>query len=148
MVGEVILIAGLPGSGKTMYIERLRRAGWIIFDDFKANPYNDSSIFFHSRNYERLLKALREGQKCVVADIDFCKADSRDEAELVLQHQLPAVKLSWLFFANDFHACQSNIERRASRSIDDDLRVLNHYYVQYHIPTDAQVIPVWKPSEG
>jgi predicted kinase len=147
MVGEVILIAGLPGSGKTVYMEPLRQAGWNIFDDFKANAYNDSSIFFHSQNYEPLLKALREGQKCVVADIDFCKTDSRNEAELVLRRQLPDVKLSWLFFANDIHACQANIKRRASRSIDDNLRALSNYCVQYHIPTCAHVIPVWQPSE-
>lgn len=147
MVAELVLIAGLPGSGKTMYMEPLVQAGWTIFDDFKANAYNDSSIFFHSRNYEPLLNALREGQKCVVADIDFCKADSRNEAELVLRYQLPDIRLRWLFFANDFHACQSNIKRRTSRSIDDNFRALNNYCAQYEIPAGAQVIPVWKPNE-
>ena len=59
MVGEVILIAGLPGSGKTTYMEPLRQTGWIIFEDLKANAYRASSIFFNSRNHEALVKALR-----------------------------------------------------------------------------------------
>ena len=49
---EIILIAGLPGSGKTTYMEARQREGWSIFDDFKANAFNDSSVFWHSRNYE------------------------------------------------------------------------------------------------
>lgn len=40
MVGEIILIAGLPGSGKTTHMDSMRRDGWTIFDDFKANAYN------------------------------------------------------------------------------------------------------------
>ena len=50
-------------------------------------------------------------------------------------------------FANDFHACESYIKRRASRSNYDDLRALDNYHVQSHIPTGAEVIPVWQPSE-
>jgi hypothetical protein len=147
MSAEVILIAGLPGSGKTMYMEVLRPEGWSIFDDFKANAYNDSSIFWNSRNYKALLMALREGQKCLVADIDFCKATSRHEAEATLRQQIPDLTLSWLFFENDFHACQANIWRRASRSIEDNLRALHEYRALYQIPIGAHVIPVWRSGE-
>jgi predicted ATPase len=45
MSAEIILIAGLPGSGKTMYMKALQQEGWSIFDDFKANAYNESSVF-------------------------------------------------------------------------------------------------------
>ena len=146
MAPKIILIAGLPGSGKTTYMETLRQEGWSIYDDFKSNAHNDSSAFWHSRNYETLLDALRAGQKCVVADIDFCRTDSRNEAEFALRAQIPDLMINWLFFASDFGACHSNIRKRASASLEDDLRALNAYYVQYQIPADAQVIPVWKPS--
>ena len=90
--------------------------------------------------------ALREGQKCLVADIDFCKANSRHEAEAALRTQIPGLMLGWLFFANDFHACQANISRRACPSIEDNLRALHEYRAMYQIPIGAQVIPVWKPG--
>jgi hypothetical protein len=148
MVIEVTLIGGLPGSGKTLYMKSLQRAGWKVFDDFKANAYNHSSVFFHSRSYEALIKALWDGERCVVADIDFCKDDSRSEAELALRNQLPDLKLSWLFFARDFHACELNIKRRASVSIDDNLRALDVYNVHYRIPTGATVMPIWGPGNN
>jgi len=94
IIPKIILIAGLPGSGKTTYIEKLRQEGWSIFDDFKANAYNDSSVFWHSRNYEALISAIREGRKCLVADIDFCNTKSRNEAELILRIQIPGTATS------------------------------------------------------
>jgi RNase adaptor protein for sRNA GlmZ degradation len=145
-VAEIILIAGLPGSGKTTYLKALQQEGWLVFDDFKANAYNDSSVFWHSQNYEALLMVLREGQKCVVVDIDFCKTESRHEADTALREQIPDLKLNWLFFENDFEACQANVRRRASRSIEDNLRAVNEYHALYRIPIGAQVISVWRPD--
>jgi hypothetical protein len=146
MSAEIILIAGLPGSGKTEYMKARKQEGWSTVDDFKANAYNDSSVFWHSRNYEALIMALREGQRCLVADIDFCKASSRHDAEEALRTRIPDLTLSWLFFENDFHACQANISRRASPSIEDNLRALHDYHAMYKIPLGVQVIPVWKPG--
>jgi predicted ATPase len=39
------MVAGLPGCGKTTYLDELRRAGWSVFDDFKAEAIGDSSRF-------------------------------------------------------------------------------------------------------
>jgi RNase adaptor protein for sRNA GlmZ degradation len=146
MSAEVIVIAGLPGSGKTTHMDALRQEGWLIFDDFKANAYNDSSIFTHSRNYESLLGALRAGKRCLIADIDFCKATSRHEAETAIRAQIPDVNLSYIFFENDLHACQANLVKRASRSLEENLKALHRYHGLYEIPADARVIPVWRPD--
>jgi hypothetical protein len=146
MSAEIILLVGLPGSGKTTYMGARQEEGWSIFDDFKANSYNHSPVFGHSRKYDALLAALRKGQKCLVADIDFCKASSRREAEAALRTQIPDIVPKWLFFENDFFACQANLTRRASPSIEENLRALHGYGTSYQIPIGAQVVPVWKPG--
>jgi RNase adaptor protein for sRNA GlmZ degradation len=147
MSAELILIAGLPGSGKTMHMKTMRDEGWTVYDDFKANAYNDSSVFWHSRHFDSLIGTLLEGQKCVVADIDFCKDGSRDEAESAIKTQFPNIALKWVFFANNVEACRANIARRASHSIKENLRALATYQALYRIPSGAHILPVWTHSE-
>ena len=142
-MGEVIVIAGLPGCGKATHLCQMCRDGWMAFDDFKANAYNGSSAFHNSRKFRALVTALLDELRCVVADIDFCKTDSRTEAERVLRVEVPSVKLEWQFFVNDYQACERNIQRRNRLSLQTDLEKLREYAALYRIPARAQrVLPV------
>ena len=111
-MSEVLLVAGLPGCGKTTLRADLERQGYIVFDDFKACAHDNSSRFWKSRHYNRLLQLLRDGTPCAVADIDFCHADAQTEAESTLREQVPSVSVGWRFFANDPDACEANIRHR------------------------------------
>jgi broad-specificity NMP kinase len=146
MSDEVIMVAGLPGCGKTTYLCQLDQDGWKVFDDFKANAYNDNPAFQYSRNFSALVAAVRDGLKCVVADIDFCKPQAREEAEVVLRAHVPTVKLSWEFFANDPKACEENIRQRGRSSLQADLAKLCEYAALYRIPGNARVRPVGAAS--
>jgi hypothetical protein len=86
---NVRLLAGLPGCGKTTYLNELRQNGWAAFDDFKAGATDDSPEYRKSRHFADLLAHLCAGLRCVVADIDFCKTESRAEAERVLLAEVP-----------------------------------------------------------
>ena len=71
-MGKVILIAGLPGAGKTTYGKRLaNEIGARFFDDFKAKAFSNSPRFQHSRHYKELIQLLRKGKNCIATDIDF-----------------------------------------------------------------------------
>ena len=142
MSEDVILLAGLPGCGKTTHLCRMCRDGWLVFDDFKANAFDDSSAFCKSRKFRTLISALHDGLKCAVADIDFCKTKSRAEAERVLRAEVPGVKLGWLFFANDCPACEANIRRRDRPSRQTDLEKLHEYSAFYGIPQGADVLRI------
>jgi len=78
----ILVIAGLPGCGKTTYLDQLLKESWRTFDDFKANAYQNSPQFQKSRKYAALQAAIRDNSRCAVADIDFCKPESRAEPRL------------------------------------------------------------------
>jgi len=80
-----------------------------VFDDFKSNAFGDDSAFRKSRKFLALVGGIRGGVRCTVADLDFCKTESREEAESVLRAEIPSVSLEWLLFANDWTACEVNI---------------------------------------
>ena len=130
---EVILLAGLPGCGKTTRLCQMCRDGWLVFDDFKADAFDDSSDFRKSRKFSALIVALRDGLRCVLADIDFCRMESR-RSERVLRSEAPGVKLSWYFFANNCVACERNVIRRNRESLQADLEELRKYSTFYFIP--------------
>ena len=94
----MILVAGLPGCGKTTTLRLMRNAGLRAFDDFKAGAHNDSPAFQDSRHYRDLVSALRRSEDCVVADIDFCSAGARAEAERILRDAVAGLEIEWLFY--------------------------------------------------
>ena len=140
---EILLVAGLPGSGKTMYLSRLGRDGWSVFDDFKANARADSKEFRNAEKFDELIESLRRGLRCVVADIDFCDRNSRDEAESVLSKEVPESEICWCYFAHDADACRRNINRRNRSSQKSELMNLTKYSSLYSIPDGARVHPIW-----
>jgi hypothetical protein len=139
---QLLLVAGLPGCGKTTYLRELEQEGRRAFDDFKACARNNSPRFRDSRHREALLAAVGEARKCVVADIDFCRSEARTEADLVLREDAPAVRSAWRFFENSPERCEVNIRRRNRPSLETDLRKMRQYSIVYQIPDGAQVLPV------
>ena len=142
MAEQLLLVAGLPGCGKTGYLRRLETEGWRIFDDFKANARQDSSHFAASRHYDSLIQDLRDGRRCVVADIDFCRESARAEAEHVLRRALPDVVFAWQFFENHPERCAFNIRRRNRHSIEADLRKLEEFASVYSVPEGVETMPI------
>ena len=147
MSEDVILLAGLPGCGKTTHLCQMCQEGWLVFDDYKAEAIDRCSAFRMSRKFASLISAIRNGLKCAVADIDFCKTESRGEAESVLLEQVPGINLGWYFFENNPSACKANIRRRNRDRLQNDLEKLHEYCGFYRIPPGAHVLPVWPKSK-
>jgi hypothetical protein len=143
MTKEAVLLAGLPGCGKTTHLCQMCRNGWLVFDDYKAQAFEDCSKFARSLKFLPLITALHAGVKCVAADIDFCATDARNEAEVVLRAGVPGLDLKWEFFANDRSACEANIRTRNRPSLQRELECLAKYSPSYTIPEGAVVLPVW-----
>jgi hypothetical protein len=143
----VLLVAGLPGSGKTTLATSLEKHSWLVFDDYKAHAIDNSPAFSKSPRFVELIHSIRAGRKCVVVDIDFCVPESRSEAELVLQAEVPSIRIQWVFFAKDEPTCEANIRFRNSKSINANFRELRKYSKIYTIPPHAEVLPVVRADQ-
>lgn len=90
---QLLLLGGLPGSGKTTCAKRLEKQGWIFYDDSQNRATDDSSDFHASRHYTELVSHLQSARRCVVSDIRVIHAEYRRSAELALRKDVGAVSL-------------------------------------------------------
>lgn len=134
---KVIMLVGLPGSGKTTYAQTHLNSA-VLFDDPSASP----------KGIEALRKHIQEiGGDIVVTDVYSVKREVRALADEKLrgwgvQH------IEWIFFENDPEACIANVKRRNAE--EPRFRLIPDGYVreasrQYEIPESCVVIPVYKP---
>jgi len=147
MAELLILMAGLPGSGKTTRLCHMLREHWLLFDDYKREAFNDCSKFRDSRKFRALVSALRDGVRCAVADIHFCKTEPREEAEDALREEVPGVSPYWQFFENDPVACEENIRHRNRDCLQKELENLQDLSRAYHIPPGAVVFSVRRHTD-
>jgi hypothetical protein len=143
VVPRIILLGGLPGSGKTPHIDQLSQDGWELYDDFQANAYDNSPRFPKARRYAELIQSLRRGQRCVVSDIRFVCADYRADAQQVLQKAVGELALDWRLFAKDPLQCAKNIQSVAGqRPAEPRLAALEEFSRKYSLPQGVVPLPV------
>ena len=148
MAGKAIFLAGLPGSGKSGYVEKLE-GSVRVFDDYKEHAFNDCRSFDHGRRLQELLAALHAGETCVIADIDFCEKSAQVEAEMFLRKAIPGLSVEWRMFENDPDQCRSNVRVRAAtspRDLPSELRNIEKYSAQYSVPAGTTILPVRRSS--
>jgi predicted kinase len=144
MTGKVTIIVGLPGSGKSHLIRKLRkRATGECVEDFMAFSYDDSRRFTDSKHYPKLIRDLRKGRHSIIADIFFCDTALRDEAERVIQRDSPKSEIEWIYFENDPKTCRKNAVRRNRVIVDHDLVMIGRLATKYFFPEGISPIPVW-----
>lgn len=131
MPGKVILIAGYPGSGKSIYGNQLKSAinavGYV--DDYHANAINDNPAFDHGRKYEEMITGLERDETWIASDIKWCEQARRDAVERGLQERIPDVIIEWHFIECDEDICCKRVwyrgyeeARKELQNITDSLR--------------------------
>jgi predicted kinase len=146
-MAKVVIVVGLPGSGKSHFVKshRSQYNGLVVCDYFKDSLVPTLSLP-GSRHYQDLLKSLREGRDCLIADIAFCQAPRRAETVRILAELVPAAIVEWVFFENNSEACRANIERDGGgQRAQDRLEYLAKFAPDYSIPPGVEPLRVWQP---
>ncbi len=148
-MAKLIAIAGLPGSGKSRYIARVRGTiAGVIADDYMTHAHGDSPIFTNGRRFVELARALNAGKDCLVSDINFCRPNRRAEFESAIRGVAPGTEFEWRFFENDPDRCIGNVRRRARINVTREEQTIRDLSPHFQIPAAATVLPVWTPASG
>lgn len=141
---DLLLLGGLPGSGKSYYLAALVERGWKKFDDFQSKTPNDSTDFRDSRLFTDLVAALKAGERCVVADIRVIHWPYRESALRALTTEIGAVSLQFQIFENQPEICSRNVGRDPDRRFEDRLCAISHWSKHHSVPSDALLLRVWR----
>lgn len=134
---KILLVVGLPASGKTRFAQECaQREGLEFLDDPPAG--------FPLREFIR-----RSVRGVVIADPHLCCSKVRDTALELFQEECPVATIEFVYFENDPAACLDNMRRRQAagdaRKVEDMIRITSRHY---KIPSGALILPVWRPATG
>lgn len=137
---EVILIVGLPGSGKTYLINTAYKTKktYSTFDDVKRNAVLDCGDFTHSIYYPSIIKEMNAGKKnIVISDISFCIFEEFIKAYKILNWWISQNNLNYkiktIVFKNELAKCNKNIYRDKNRYIPKRIQSAKSFSGKFNI---------------
>ena len=130
MNNKIILVCGLPGSGKTFLGRNLsQEMGFEFIDDITKE------------SFPRFHELLSNNQSVIISDPKFTHTKIRNEAIKYLK-QFEGLTIEWIFFENDPKQCVRNINvRDDGRDVVDFVKSFSRLY---KIPDSAKTIPVFR----
>lgn len=127
-MSKVILVVGLPASGKTTFaLNFCKEVSGILVDDPK--------------DFVEVLTALKSSQTVVVTDPLLCIPSTRDKAQKRLESL--GVEIDWVFFENNPVQCQVNASKRDGKPVQNEILYFSKKYI---IPDNATILKVYTPT--
>jgi hypothetical protein len=137
MEKNIIILVGLPGSGKS------RMAKQINLDN--NNKYK---VIDDPKSLEKDIKPFIN-QDLIITDPALCFEANREKAKQFFKEFAPNSKIDWIYFENNPEQCLINadirnrtlrISMKPIRNVDSFIRNLHQFYT---IPEGANVVSVW-----
>ncbi len=149
IMSNLVVWYGLPGSGKSTYLNRYRSGGYQVFDDFMKNSIRHCRAFPFSRHFVDIVTALRRSDPCVIADIRLCEDAFRRDVADILAELVSSLSIEWHCFdcrtPEAISICRDNVLFRAettTRHSEHALRSIEEFAPRYSIPDGAAIHPV------
>jgi hypothetical protein len=137
MAKTICLVVGLPGSGKSRYLEQLQKSGFFTIN----NPENfDKDV----------LPYLDEPDQVIaIADYHLCFPSSREKMVVRIGGVVQNVSFRWVYFENDPIHCLSNL-RAAGVKLGEPTTENFIWQVSqgYSIPTNIETRPIMDVEAG
>lgn len=125
----IIVVGGLPASGKTTYAKNLVLGldNYVLVDDLSLTK-------------ESCLKYLKQKVNLVVIDPHFVLKKFREKFE---QEFSSVAEISYVMFENDKIQCLMNEELRPDKPVRG---LINYLSSNYTLPKTYKLLPVWRPD--
>lgn len=145
------IVGGLPGSGKSKWLEQIQRETptlGVVVPDYKRDSIGHRLEMEFSKQHDDLIRSLREGKDCVIADVVFVCADKRNEIEKIVRREVPDVIITWNVFENNWRQCIRNLVDGDS----DDSRCCGRIKLvldlreMHSVPRGVAPKPVYRPG--
>ena len=147
-MGNLIVVVGLPGSGKSSLLKSLRPfVEGVCTSDFMKNAEGGSRDFERSRHFAHLIEDLRAGRTCVVDDITFCEEPRRQAFQSVVNGLVREMRWTWFYFTNDLVRCEENIITRDRPSWREEVAEARRLSKKYLVPSGAIELRCFQPSD-
>ncbi len=116
---KLIIIIGLPGSGKTTYFhEKLKPLGFLFFDDFVSSMCNG-----------KMIRAIKDGTNDVcIADPRLCNFEIFRRVMKVIEDYINKSAIKLILFENDKNKCLLNACKRATKNVDKAIEFNSKIY--------------------
>jgi GTPase SAR1 family protein len=149
IMSKLVVCYGLPGSGKSTFLERYRDDGFQVFDDFMKESIRHCRAFPFSRYFVDIVVALKRSEPCVIADIRLCEHAFRGDVVEILTELISNLSLEWHCFdcrtPGAISICRDNVLFRAEttkRHSEHALKSIDDFAPGYSIPDGAAIHPV------
>jgi len=121
---KIVLLIGLPGSGKTHLLDTFSDDQWAKIDD----PMGTID--------------LPEGKDLIIADVKLIFSDVLEKAEQKLKAKYGQVEIERIYFENAPEKCLRNVAYR------NDGRLVGGFirdYAKYYNPPENALV-IWQPE--